>query len=264
MSVAAYLTRWGLTPDGAAIRTPGSDLMPVRWNGRPAMLKVTRSVVEVRGYDLMVWLDGQGAARVLRKGGRGLLMERLHPEPALAEMALSEQDFAATQILCSAAERVHQRRSNPPSSLLTLWEWFEDLEEHTDHGEAFARAWATARRLLADQRDVRPLHGDLHHGNVLRSPERGWLVIDPKGLIGERTFDFANMLCNPAPDHALGPGRLERQSALIAREAGLDRARLLAWVGAYAGLSAAWHLEDGHVEQARQSLAISALAHSLR
>lgn len=25
-----------------------------------------------------------------------------------------------------------------------------------------------------------------------------WLVIDPKGLLGGRTFDFANILCNPS------------------------------------------------------------------
>ncbi|GAA0519590.1 aminoglycoside phosphotransferase family protein [Deinococcus depolymerans] len=263
MGLDGYMMRWNLTPDGAAIRTTSSDLMPVRWQGRAAMLKVTRSVVEVRGYDLMVWLDGQGAAQVFRKGGRGLLMERLHPEPALAEMALGNQDSAATQILCSAAVQVHQQRPDHPSSLLTLWEWFEELAESAELGGVFRQAWVTAQRLLADQRDVRPLHGDLHHGNVLRSPERGWLVIDPKGLTGERTFDFANMLCNPTLAHALTSGRLERQSALIAQEAGLDRTRLLAWVGAYAALSAAWHLEDAQMEQARQSLAVSALAHSL-
>jgi len=26
---------------------------------------------------------------------------------------------------------------------------------------------------------------------------RGWLAIDPKGLCGERGFDFVNIFCNP-------------------------------------------------------------------
>ena len=263
MSLEADLIRWGLTPDGAAIRTPGSDLMPVCWQGRAAMLKVARSAEEVRGHDLMVWLDGQGAARVFRHEGAALLLERLETTPSLAGWALTGQDDAATRVLCGAAAGVHAARVTPWPDLPGLPRWFGSLEATQGRGEGFARAWATARRLLADQRDVRPLHGDLHHGNVLRSPERGWLVIDPKGLIGERTFDFANMLCNPNLNHALRPERLARQAALIAREAGLDHARLLGWVGAYAGLSAAWHLEDGQEEQARQSLAISALAHSL-
>jgi aminoglycoside/hydroxyurea antibiotic resistance kinase len=41
------------------------------------------------------------------------------------------------------------------------------------------------------------LHGDLHHGNVLDFGLRGWLAIDPKGLLGERGFDFANIFTNP-------------------------------------------------------------------
>lgn len=264
MSVDSYLRRWNLTPDGAAIRTPGSDLLPVAWQGRPAMLKVTRSAEERRGNALMVWLDGQGAARVYRHEGAALLMERLESAPDLAALALGGQDDEATRILCGAAAGLHRERPGRPPDLPELRRWFRSLGAAQARGGAFAPAWATAQRLLADPRDVQPLHGDLHHGNVLRCPERGWLVIDPKGLIGERTFDFANLLCNPTPEHALTPGRLERQSALIAREAGLDRARLLAWVGAYAALSAAWHLEDGQEEPARQSLAVSALAHSLR
>ena len=262
------MMRWNLTPDGTATRTPGSDLMPVRWQGRAAMLKVTRSVVEVRGYDLMVWLEGEGAARVYRQGGAALLLERLESAPDLAALALGGQDDAATRILCGAAAGVHRDRPSLPPDLPDLRRWFWSLEAAQAQGETFAQAWVTTQRLLADQRDVRPLHGDLHHGNVLRSPERGWLVIDPKGLTGERTFDFANMLCNPKPEHALTPGRLERQSALIAREAGLDRARLLAWVGAYAALSAAWHLEDSGPEdgpnaQARASRMLRLSAQAL-
>lgn len=258
-----FLMRWILTPDGEARRTPSSDLQPVVWQGLPAMLKVARSAEERRGNDLMVWLEGEGAARVYRHEGAALLLERLKSAPDLAALALGGQDDAATRILCGAAAGLHRERPGWPPDLPDLRRWFRSLEAAQAQGGAFAQAWATAQRLLADPQDVRPLHGDLHHGNVLRSPERGWVVIDPKGLTGERTFDFANLLCNPTPEHALTPGRLERHSALIAQEAGLDRARLLAWVEAYAALSAAWHLEDAQMEQARQALAISALAHSL-
>jgi streptomycin 6-kinase len=40
--------------------------------------------------------------------------------------------------------------------------------------------------LLTTQREKVVLHGDMHHGNVLNFGSRGWLAIDPKGLIGER------------------------------------------------------------------------------
>ena len=28
------------------------------------------------------------------------------------------------------------------------------------------------------------LHGDLHHWNILSDADRGWMAIDPKGVIG--------------------------------------------------------------------------------
>ncbi len=40
------------------------------------------------------------------------------------------------------------------------------------------------------------MHSDLHRENVLHG-KRGWLVIDPKGLIGDPMFDTANMFYNP-------------------------------------------------------------------
>lgn len=90
----------------------------------------------------------------------------------------------------------------------------------------------------------------------------GWLAIDPKGLLGERGFDFANLFCNPDIDIALQPGRLEHQTTIIADMAKLDRSRLIKWIIAYAGLSAAWHVEDGtdpKVALAVAKIALSAL-----
>jgi streptomycin 6-kinase len=89
------------------------------------------------------------------------------------------------------------------------------------------------------------LHGDMHHGNVLNFGSRGWLAIDPKGLIGERYFDYANILCNPDAEIATMPGRLSRQVRVVAEAAHLERNRLLAWVVAWAGLSAAFLVDDG-------------------
>ncbi|MCD0164731.1 3'-kinase, partial [Deinococcus sp. 12RED42] len=103
------MRRWNLTPDGEAICTPGNDLLPVVWEGRPAMLKVARSAEEQRGNDLMVWLEGEGAARVYRHEGAALLLERLEAAPDLAALALGGQDDAATRILCGAAAGVHRR-----------------------------------------------------------------------------------------------------------------------------------------------------------
>nr|WP_255639239.1 aminoglycoside phosphotransferase family protein [Deinococcus betulae] len=252
-----------MEPDGEPFSTPSSDLCPVRWKGQAAMLKVAKGAEEQRGNLLMVWLAGQGAAQVYRHEGPALLMEQLDPEPDLTAMVGAGQDDEASRILCRAAAGVHLPRRDPPPELAPLLQWFRALEERQRQSSLFAGCWGLAQALLSSPQDVRPLHGDLHHGNVLHSSERGWLVIDPKGLLGERGYDFANMLCNPSLETARHPGRLERKAGVIAAAAGLDRARLLAWVTAYAGLSAAWHLEDDQPTEAGQTLDLAQQALAL-
>lgn len=79
---------------------------------------------------------------------------------------------------------------------------------------------------------------------------RGWLAIAPKRLAGERGFDIANIFCNsrprrPDPAGGNSAGRFTRRVEVVAEAAGLERKRLLRWVLAWAGLSAAWLLGDG-------------------
>jgi streptomycin 6-kinase len=85
---------------------------------------------------------------------------------------------------------------------------------------------------------------------VLDFRERGWMAIDPKGLVGERGFDFANIFTNPDLDDpacgiAVAPRRFARRVEVVAGAAGLERRRLLQWILAWTGLSAAWFLGDG-------------------
>lgn len=243
-----WLARWGLAPDGPAFATPiGSRLMPVLQDGRPAMLKLAGHEEERRGARLMAWWDGQGAARVLAIEGEALLLERLAGPGDLAAMARGGRDDEASAILCEAAAVLHAPRTGPPpDTLVPLPQWFRALAPAAAaHGGVFARAEATARRLLGERRETAVLHGDLHHGNVLDGGARGWLAIDPKGLVGERAFEFANLLRNPDVETALAPGRLARRASLVAARAGIERGRLLDWAFAYAALGAAWSLQAG-------------------
>lgn len=260
--VAGYLDRWGLVSDGEPITTHASRLLPVRRDGLPAMLKIATEAEERRGAATMVWWGGEGAARVLAHEGDALLMERATGPLSLAAMARGGDDDLATRILCRAAAALHAPRGGPvPAWLAPLPEWFRALEPSAaGRGGLLERAAEMARELFAGpwERDMAVLHGDIHHGNVLDFGARGWLAIDPKGLWGERSFDFVNILRNPDDDTATRPGRFARQVTLIAETAGLDRARLLQWTLAFTGLSAVWVMEDG--EDPAPDLRIAALA----
>lgn len=243
MSLAPWLRRWDLTPDGAAFATRSSRLQPVLWRGQPAMLKLALDPEEAAGGPLMDWWQGDGSAPVLALEPPALLLARAMGDRSLAALAQQDDD-SASRILCDVAARLHASRTAPPPPLVDLADWFRPLTDRPWDEPLLARAAGTARALLADPREVRPLHGDLHHDNVKDFGPLGWRAIDPKSLLGERCFDFANLLRNPLGELPLRPRRLARQASIIAESAGLERRRLLGWTLALCGLSMAWSCDS--------------------
>jgi streptomycin 6-kinase len=161
-------------------------------------------------------------------------------------MSSTDRDDEACNILCATVGYLHRpRTSATPETLAPLPVWFRQLEPAAaKHGGVLVTSAKAARRLLETSRDECVLHGDIHHDNVLDFGDRGWLAIDPKGLHGERAYDYLNLFCNPWPA-AKTPGLLRRRLGLVAHAADLDPTRLLSWIVAYAGLSAAWTIDDG-------------------
>lgn len=246
--VAPYLRRWELTADGPVSTTASSVLVPVLWQGRPAILKVATEREEELGSRLMVWWDGRGSAPVFAHSGPAIVLERAQGTRSLSVMASagSDRDDAATRVLCAAASTLHAVSGEPPDGLVGLDHWFRELFAHAEtRGGFFGRAASVARTLLDDQRETVVLHGDVHHGNVLDFGADGWRAIDPKHVTGDRAFDFANILCNPSAAVALAPRRLERQLAIICEQTGIEHERMTAWTVAWCGLSSAWGERSG-------------------
>jgi len=256
------LTLWNCKPDGAPIITRGSHLLPVIYNdSTPAMLKVAHEAEERRGGLLMIWWNGKGAANVLAHDDNALLLERATGKASLLDMAHRGHDDEASRIMCKVAAKLHAPQRVSPPHLIPLTHWFASLFLAGEkYGGMFQQATLTARKLLNAPQDTTILHGDIHHQNILDFGTRGWLAIDPKGLAGERGFDFANIFCNPDMAIATTPGRLTQQVTIVADAAHLHSKRLLQWILAYAGLSAAWSLEDGYPKEAALTLEIAAIA----
>ncbi|CAI1514465.1 aminoglycoside phosphotransferase family protein [Serratia proteamaculans] len=261
-----YMQRWQLQPDGPAFETHSSLLMPVRYQGVAAMLKVAREQEEKFGGLLMCWWQGEGAARVLAWHDDGILLERAQGSLSLPQMVRDGNDRQATAILCQVIARLHAPRSQPLPELIPLDQWFNSLWPAAQaHGGMLRLSATVAAELLTSPRELSVLHGDIHHDNVLDFGERGWLVIDPKRLYGERAFDYANIFCNPNYGVATDPDIFLRRVEQVCQLAGLDRQRLLQWILAWAGLSAAWFMEDGEAadidfrvaEQAARALDLS-------
>lgn len=261
-----WLNRWGLTQDGEPFETHTSQLLPVvvAKDGQKAILKITDDDSERIGCELMVWWNGNGAAKVLAHAAGAILLERATGTGSLADMSWTGNDAQACRIICHAASRLHLTRNASTPALTPLHHWFRDLAPAAKkHGGILTRCAAVANILLSSPHDEVVLHGDLHHSNILDFGTRGWLAIDPKGLVGERGFDFANIFTNPdlaEPTRyvAILPERFTQRVNIVSEIARIERQRLLMWIVAWCGLSSVWFLQEG--DSATVPLRIAELA----
>ena len=90
------------------------------------------------------------------------------------------------------------------------------------------------------------MHGDFHHYNILSS-ERGWLIIDPKGVIGPACYEVGPLLINPwgeLTNRAEIQQLTRRRIDILHEHLGFERERIREWALAHAVLSAWWGMED--------------------
>lgn len=256
-SLERAIARWALRHPKFVIETASSVIFRVEGVGSASaalkLLKPEAGGDEARGGALLDWYAGHGAVKVLGTARNAVLMEWLEGS-SLGDLARSGDDETATSILCEVVAKLHARRDAPPPDLMPLRRWFEALfKTNVDSWPAgsrpiVARAVGIARELFGEDLPTQPLHGDIHHDNIWRSGN-DWLAIDPKGLIGDPAYDYANSFQNPvgAEGLVLDAARVGRHAAAIAERTDLSRKRLLAWAIAHTALSGAWHIQDGNL-----------------
>lgn len=248
----AAIGRLGLRRDGPVFGSPSGLACSVLVDALPAFLKVTNEPEELDGARALEKWDGNGAVRVLAHSGAAMVFERAGNT---VNSAVTD-DAVATQVLCSTADRLHAASPENLEAFPGLRSWFSSL--FADTTPRFDQVREIAAELLDRPARQVLLHGDLHHENVLEAPDgRGWLAIDPKGLVGERIFDYCNIFTNWAPKQAIE--HFDARLHLVGDAAGIERHDLLRWIAAWSALSGIWHLEDGHAGLASFPHAITAL-----
>jgi streptomycin 6-kinase len=97
-------------------------------------------------------------------------------------------------------------------------------------------------QLLRDPAQDWVLHGDLHQQNLLWSADRGWVAIDPHGVVGDPGYDVGPLLINPwnADPAAL----LSHRLPLLAQRLDMPVQRVAGWGLVRAVLAEAWHVQD--------------------
>lgn len=253
--LAYYLDEWSLTDPEPLAQTRTSDVYLVTLRGERVVLKLLteRGIDERNGAVTLRYWGGRGAVRLLNADQDAHLLEYADGDDLVA-LVMRGGDQQATAIIADVLNRLHgEPRDTLPFGLPSLDRWFRSLYQKAKADQArgensiYSRAAALVRKLLAEKRDVRVLHGDIHHMNIRYKDGRGWLAFDPQGIIGERTFDAANTLCNPIHMSELvhNEDRLFTNATILADGINVERSRLLYFTYCYACLSASWTLADG-------------------
>ncbi len=197
--------------------------------------------------------NGEGACRLIDcdEERYWMLLERLKPGVMLLTL---EDDEEATHIAAEVMQKIW--RPVPKDDVfIRLSAWFNGLKKlrSTFNGgtgpfdeNLVERVERSVMDLLAENHKPVLMHGDFHHYNILSS-ERGWLVIDPKGVIGPACYEVGPLLINPWDDFMRRQGHrqlTQRRIAILHEHLGFERERIREWGLAHAILSSWWSFES--------------------
>ena len=185
-------------------------------------------------------------ADVIAHDDNMIIMERAVPGNTI-EDHFPDNDIEATKILCAKLKELHKASIPESHNFYHLSELFKTLDQKLDiPDEILTKAKHLRDNLLKSTKKEVLLHADLHFDNILKNGDR-WLVIDPKGFIGDPAFELAAYLCNPIPE-LLQENKpreiIENRINICSAELDIDSRRISGWLYAKSVLCWAWSLED--------------------
>lgn len=247
----AKAAEWNVTLDEVRETATSVVGFGVR-DGRRVVLKLMKADDELHSGAVLRAFGGDGAVRVLESEVGVVLLERLDPGEELVNLVRRGGDDEATTILAHVIAKLAHHSA--PAECPTVADWGRGFERYVRSGDAqippdlIREAQLLYHDLAASQRTTMLLHGDLQHYNVLFDNQRGWVAIDPKGVVGELEYEVGALLRNPVelPELFTNRATVERRLKILTTHLPLDYTRALNWAFAQAVLSAIWTVEDDH------------------
>lgn len=221
-------------------------------NGVPRVLKLFASESDEKLSAMILSLyNGHNAVKVIQKSEHALLLERAIPGTHLKSLSLEGRDDEAMRIFCDVVKGLHSKTDIPAGipTIADFWEKGFDRYLHSGDTQIAAPLAQKAKQIFFDLANSQGspvlLHGDLHHDNILFDEKRGWLAIDPKGVIGEAEIEVAAFLKNPIghPEIYANEKIIQNRISTISGELNLNKERVISWAFTLTILSAIWLTE---------------------
>ncbi len=190
-----------------------------------------------------------------------LLQERIEPGVSLREVLRQGElsDVEATEVGARAVKDYLKQASKPLAkghSFPHIRDWLKAFEviEKSEQSKVFPYellefSFAKLPDLLGsidspmDSQVL--LHGDLHHDNIISKGD-SWMVIDPKGIIGDKSYEIGAFLRNPhelVQDSNL-KNTIQKRIEIFSDVLELDAKQITAWMIVQSVLSVWWSIEE--------------------
>lgn len=216
-------------------------------DSRPIILKLGLDIDGLKRESLALKaFAGFGAVNVLIENNGMLLLEHAIPGVSL-KTYFPEKDNDAIQITCECIKRLHQAPIPTDYDLPHVKNWLTVLDKNLNIPTDYLHKARKLRdELIVTSATPVLLHGDLHHDNILQNGNE-WIVIDPKGVIGDPAYEIAAFIRNPIPElltHNNPSSIIDNRIAQFAEILKLSKQRIISWCYVQAVLAWAWTLED--------------------
>jgi streptomycin 6-kinase len=254
--VAELMQRWHLESEGPWLHGQVGVIVPVsRAADRPTVLKVSfphpGNVHEPDAFE--AW-DGRGAVTLYERDDAryAMLLERAHTS------TLAEHSGDRAPIAGSLLRRLTiPAPDGLPRMAERADEWAEQLRtdaaelDHPLPSSVVDAALAVVDEHCREQPETL-IHGDFHALNILRAEREPWLVVDPKGYVGDPAYDAAFFLRTRAyylhlggvaPDELLS--RMETELRQFAEASGIEAEHIRRWTHLVLVQSAFWARRHG-------------------
>jgi len=191
--------------------------------------------------------EGSGVVQVFSENTGLLLLECAVPGVSLKSY-FPERDDEAINITANVIKRLHKAPIPNTHAFSHVKDWLEALNGGLEIPvQTLQKAREIRDKLLKTAEPDVLIHGDLHHDNILQNGN-DWVVIDPKGVIGEPAYEVAAFIRNPIPElltHDNAPNIIHNRITRLAGLIELPSQRIIDWCFVQAVLAWAWALEDG-------------------
>lgn len=190
--------------------------------------------------------SGFGVVQVFSEHNGLLLLECAVPGVSLTSY-FPENDDEAINITVKIIKRLHKAPIPPTHVFPHIKHWLAALDKEWNiPAEHLNKARRLRDHLLKTAATEVLLHGDLHHDNILQNGN-DWTVIDPKGVIGEPSYELAAFIRNPIPAllaHDDARSIINNRVTCFAECFQLSERRIIDWCFVQAVLAWVWALED--------------------